>query len=115
MTLQLPFAGNSPAAPEPGRSGAKQNAMSLETFRIRQPRNVEGRFYVDWDCTDCDLFRSLAPRVFVRDDERGNSYVGRQPESHEEISQCLEAVVGCPQDNDHDDGLDFDWKTIPPA
>ena len=88
--------------------------MSVDTFRIRWPRNVPGRFYVDSGCLDCDLCRHLAPRVFVRDEEHGCSYVARQPETPAEISLCLEAVAGCPQDNVHDDGLQFDWEAIAP-
>jgi ferredoxin len=87
--------------------------MSLETFKIRWPKNVPGQFYVDAYCTDCDLCRNLAPTVFVRDEEFGNSYVARQPKSPPEIYSCLEAVKGCPQDNVHDDGLLFDWAAIP--
>ena len=86
--------------------------MSLETFRRRWPLNVEGRFYVDDGCLDCDLCRELAPSVFARD-ELGWSYVKRQPTTASEIERCLKCVAGCPQDNVHDDGLEFDWKAIP--
>ena len=89
--------------------------MSLETFKIRWPRNVPGRFYVDATCLDCDYCRALVPGVFVRDEEHGYSYVGRQPETSEEVSGCLEAVAFCPQEEVHDDGLQFDWQAIPPV
>jgi ferredoxin len=86
--------------------------MSLETFKRRWPLNVQGRFYVDDGCLDCDLCRELAPTVFKRD-ELGWSYVYQQPTSEEEIQKCLEAVRGCPQENVHDDGSNFDWTAIP--
>ena len=85
--------------------------MSLETFKIRWPLNVEGRFYVDSECLDCDLCRELAPTVFKRDS--GWSYVYRQPTDEEEIRNCLEAIEGCPQSNIHGDGLLYDWTAIP--
>ncbi|MES2309986.1 MAG: ferredoxin [Verrucomicrobiota bacterium] len=77
-------------------------------FRNRYPLNVEGRFYVDNGCLDCDLCRHLAPTVFKRDD--GWSYVYRQPSTEEEVKKCLEAVKRCPQWNVHDDGLLYDWS-----
>jgi ferredoxin len=85
--------------------------MSLETFKIRWPLNVPGRFYVDSGCLDCDLCRELVPTVFRRDS--GWSYVARQPVTEEEIQGCIDAVEGCPQNNVHDDGLSFDWATTP--
>jgi ferredoxin len=88
--------------------------MSLDTFKMRWPKNVPGRFYVDCYCLDCDLCRDLVPSVFIRDGEEGYSYVGRQPETIQEVAGCLEAVEGCPQENVHDDGLEFDWQAIPP-
>jgi len=88
--------------------------MSLDTFKIRWPRNVVGRFYVDACCLDCDLCRCLAPGVFVRDEDHGVSYVARQPETPEEVARSLEAVAGCPQESVHDDGQEFDWTAIPP-
>lgn len=88
--------------------------MSLETFQIRHPRSVQGRFYVDWNCLDCELCSYHAPGVFVRDEDVGASYVARQPETDDEITGCLRAVAACPQENVHDDGLDFDWDAHPP-
>lgn len=62
----------------------------------RLPQNIPGRFYVDSDCTDCDMCRGNASAFFRRDNEIGYSIVYRQPETAEEIQLCQEAVTGCP-------------------
>ena len=62
----------------------------------RLPQNAPGRFYVDSDCTDCDLCRGHAPAFFRRDDDIGYSIVFRQPVSQEDVQLCEEAIAGCP-------------------
>jgi len=86
--------------------------MPLDTFKRRWPLNLQGKFYVDDGCLDCDLCRELAPTVFTRN-ELGWSYVYNQPTTQAEIDRCMEAVAGCPTDNVHDDGLEFDWNLTP--
>ena len=49
----------------------------------RLAENVPGLWYVDSQCIDCDVCRVTAPGNFQRSDERGYSYVFRQPESAE--------------------------------
>ena len=49
-----------------------------------QPENVEGKYYVDEQCIDCDLCREEAPKNFTRQEEEGYSYVYKQPENEEE-------------------------------
>ena len=58
--------------------------------------NVEGKFYVDDQCIDCDLCRETAPANFKRNDDGGHSFVYKQPESPEEEALCREAMEGCP-------------------
>lgn len=65
----------------------------------RLPQNVPGRFYVDSSCIDCGLCPSSAPECFQRDDEIGQSYVFRQPETSEGIALCLEALESCPTES----------------
>ena len=60
------------------------------------PDNKPGSFFVDDQCIDCDLCRETAPSFFTRHEEGGYSYVFKQPTSEEEISQCMEALEGCP-------------------
>jgi len=68
------------------------------------PENVPGKFYVDTECTDCDLCRETAPEFFDRNEEDGYSYVAKQPTSEDDIMACMEALEGCPVDAIGDDG-----------
>lgn len=76
----------------------------MAEFENRYPENVPGRFYVDVSCIDCDVCRNTAPTVFTRNDEGRFSYVYKQPETSEEIADCLEATEGCPTDSIGADG-----------
>src|SRR4030095_2128227 len=66
--------------------------------------NVEGKFYVDDQCIDCDLCRETAPANFKRNDDGGHSFVYKQPESPEEETLCKEAMEGCPVEAIGSDG-----------
>jgi ferredoxin len=66
--------------------------------------NIEGKFYVDDQCIDCDLCRETAPSNFKRNDDGGHSFVYKQPENEEEEAQCREAMEGCPVEAIGDDG-----------
>jgi ferredoxin len=70
----------------------------------RLAENVPGLWYVDSQCIDCDVCRVTAPGNFQRSDERGYSYVFRQPESAEESAQCQEAMDSCPVEAIGNDG-----------
>ena len=58
--------------------------------------NVDGPFYVDSNCIDCDLCRQTAPGNFDRNQDGGYSYVKKQPQTPDEEAQCQEAMQGCP-------------------
>ena len=60
------------------------------------PLNVEGRFYVDAQCIDCDLCRQTAPANFERSAAEGYSYVSGQPDNPDDLALCLEALDECP-------------------
>lgn len=70
----------------------------------KNAENVNGLFYVDDQCIDCDLCRETAPANFTRSDDEGYSYVYKQPENDEEKEQCNEAMEGCPVEAIGDDG-----------
>tara|TARA_R100000951_G_scaffold216_2_gene1250 strand:+ start:980 stop:1210 length:231 start_codon:yes stop_codon:yes gene_type:complete len=70
----------------------------------KNSENVEGKFYVDEDCIDCDLCREHAPDNFQRDDDEGYSYVYKQPENEEEHALCQDALEGCPVEAIGDNG-----------
>lgn len=66
--------------------------------------NVDGKFYVDTECIDCDLCRTTAPENFQANEEDGYSYVSKQPENEEEEEQCRQAMDECPVECIGDDG-----------
>ena len=66
--------------------------------------NVDGKYYVDTNCIDCDLCRETAPANFTRNEDGGYSYVYKQPENPEEEGLCKEAKEGCPVEAIGDDG-----------
>jgi ferredoxin len=70
----------------------------------RLPDNPLGRFYVDDQCIDCDACRETAPDFFKRNDEKGYSFVYRQPETEEQKAIAYEALEGCPVEAIGDDG-----------
>jgi len=70
----------------------------------KYPENVEGKFYVDDQCIDCDLCRETAPANFKRNDDGGHSFVYKQPESPEEEALYKEAMEGCPVEAIGSDG-----------
>ena len=58
------------------------------------PENVQGNFFVDDTCIDCDLCRQIAPSVFQ--DEGDHSAVFHQPGSASETKRAAMALVACP-------------------
>ena len=70
----------------------------------KYPENAHGKFYVDNECIDCDLCRQSAPNNFTRNEEKGYSYLVKQPQTPEEEKQCKEAMEGCPVEAIGSDG-----------
>lgn len=70
----------------------------------RVKENVQGAYYVDTQCIDCDVCRDTAPDNFTRSDENGYSYVFKQPETEEERELCEEALTACPVEAIGNDG-----------
>jgi glyoxylase-like metal-dependent hydrolase (beta-lactamase superfamily II)/ferredoxin len=61
---------------------------------LRKPENVEGDFYVDSSCIDCDLCRQIAPGVFRQEGDQ--SVVYSQPRDESEDLAAMKALVTCP-------------------
>jgi glyoxylase-like metal-dependent hydrolase (beta-lactamase superfamily II)/ferredoxin len=60
----------------------------------RLETNIEGNFFVDSTCIDCDTCRQLAPTTFV---EKGDySTVFHQPEGKTEEFEAYQALIACP-------------------
>ena len=66
--------------------------------------NIEGKYYVTDLCIDCDLCRETAPDNFKRNEEKGYSYVHKQPTSEEQENECEESLLACPVEAIEDDG-----------
>ncbi len=60
----------------------------------RLPENVEGPFFVDATCIDCDTCRQLAPATFG--DTGEFSFVEQQPRDAAEEREAFRALVACP-------------------
>jgi len=56
--------------------------------------NVEGEFFVDSTCIDCDACRQIAPEVFA--DSGRYSYVYSQPRNEVERRKAIQALICCP-------------------
>lgn len=60
----------------------------------RRPENVEGDFYVDRTCIDCDTCRWMAPEIFSEVGDQ--SAVHHQPQSATERLRAMQALLSCP-------------------
>jgi len=63
-------------------------------LKDRRSQNVEGNFYVDSSCIDCDTCRWLVPAVYRR--EGGQSIVHHQPATEAQRVEALRALLACP-------------------
>jgi glyoxylase-like metal-dependent hydrolase (beta-lactamase superfamily II)/ferredoxin len=66
----------------------------MADVRQRLPANIEGEFFVDATCINCDACRQLAPETF---DESGDfSFVFSQPQTEAAERRALRALLACP-------------------
>ena len=70
----------------------------------KQSENVNGRYYVDATCIDCDVCRDIAEANFTRQDKGGYSFVYKQPATSTEERLCQEALECCPVEAIGNDG-----------
>ncbi len=70
--------------------------MPDNTNKVTQ--NVDGAYYVDGACIDCDFCRDVAPDNFRLNSVDRYSYVYKQPGTVQEREECEEAREGCPVD-----------------
>ena len=75
----------------------------MATKEDKYEDNVNGKYYVDTECIDCNLCRELAPDNFTNHED-GYSYVYKQPEDQGEGDACAEAMENCPVEAIGDDG-----------
>ncbi|GAB2275224.1 hypothetical protein Dimus_009985 [Dionaea muscipula] len=79
-------------------------------LRQKRPQNVDGEFYVDHTCIDCDACRWMAPKTFSR--VAGRSAVYKQPSSKEERLEALQALLSCPTSSIHTEIPPHDIKEV---
>ncbi|AOP35330.1 MBL fold metallo-hydrolase [Leptospira tipperaryensis] len=60
----------------------------------KRSENLEGNFYVDSSCIDCETCRIIAPSTFS--ERNGGSFVWKQPETDTEKISALRALLACP-------------------
>ncbi|CAK7326078.1 unnamed protein product [Dovyalis caffra] len=78
---------------------AAPTSTRFQARRMRRPQNIEGEFFVDHTCIDCDTCRWMAPQVFTRIGEM--SAVFKQPTSGQERLKALQALLSCPTSSIH--------------
>jgi glyoxylase-like metal-dependent hydrolase (beta-lactamase superfamily II)/ferredoxin len=61
---------------------------------LKHAANIDGDFFVDTTCIDCDACRQIAPTVFH--DVGDQSAVFHQPASADELLQAQKALISCP-------------------
>jgi glyoxylase-like metal-dependent hydrolase (beta-lactamase superfamily II)/ferredoxin len=61
---------------------------------LKHTANIDGDFFVDTTCIDCDACRQIAPTVFH--DVGDQSAVFHQPASADELLQAQKALISCP-------------------
>jgi ferredoxin len=70
----------------------------------KAPNNVPGAWYVDDQCTACNLCVDTSPANFKLDEGEAFAYVCKQPENEEEEKGCQEAKESCPSESIGSDG-----------
>ncbi len=66
----------------------------MATLQKRRTENINGNFYVDSTCIDCDTCRWMAPEIYKR--EGNQSIVHHQPDNEEEQLAAMQALLSCP-------------------
>lgn len=66
----------------------------MADVKKRISENVDGEFFVDSTCIDCDTCRQLAPNIF--EDAGNTSFVQFQPQTPEETRAATQALLACP-------------------
>ena len=68
--------------------------FGMATLKNRRSQNIDGEFYVDSTCIDCDTCRWLSPEIFDRQDSQSAVY--HQPQTPAEEKSALHALLACP-------------------
>jgi glyoxylase-like metal-dependent hydrolase (beta-lactamase superfamily II) len=71
-----------------------QRGSTMASFQRRVAENVDGDFFVDVTCIDCDACRQIAPKIFGQ--AAASSFVQLQPVSAEDRRSGIQALLTCP-------------------
>ena len=66
----------------------------MAKLQQRRSQNIDGDFYVDHSCINCDTCRWMAPNIYRLEDSKSAVY--HQPSNQQERIQALEALLACP-------------------
>lgn len=66
--------------------------------------NAQGPYYVDEECTACEVCAGTAPDNFKMADDGSHAFVYKQPENDDEKAVCEDALESCPADAIGNDG-----------
>lgn len=66
----------------------------MATLTQRRLENIDGNFYVDKTCIDCDTCRWMAPEIFKESGDQSAVY--HQPGNADEHLRAMQALLACP-------------------
>src|SRR5438105_2500865 len=66
----------------------------MADLRKKVEGNIDGLFFVDTTCIDCDTCRQLAPEIFADDGDFAVVY--RQPSDIALVRKATQALLSCP-------------------
>ena len=84
------------AAKGAGRAAPRRDVRASASAAAREPRegNVDGQFYVDHTCINCDTCRWMAPDTFAT--VGAGSAAVAQPADSEQRIAAIQATLSCP-------------------
>ncbi|CAM6081835.1 unnamed protein product [Calypogeia fissa] len=81
------------------RAVGTEASPEVASRRTRRDENVDGEFYVDKSCINCDTCRWMSPTVFVENNHQSSVY--HQPTTDKERFKSLQALLACPTSSIH--------------
>jgi len=82
----------------------------MANLKKKLSSNIDGDFYVDSTCIDCDTCRQIAPETFKH--EGDYSVVYQQPSSEKDIRSATQAIIACPTGSIGTEGKNLVKETI---
>ena len=70
----------------------------MADIKFKVIENVPGRLFVDQECIACDTCGNLAKEHFKLTDSNSHAFVYVQPQTDQQMQQCMAALDACPVD-----------------